>query len=243
MSFNPFTWDNTSRHVHSAVLTLELKGDKRNSIDVSKLSSDVWIKIPLNSATRDQKNQNFFTSNHTSRFHEINVDYENTLLQLEITPVNATVTLVIFVKFGRRPTIEEHDLNGTVSNNESCVWRRAHQSNGWERVCFSTREAPIAMFAQKPGKYYVEVRSQNSLIRPKQGQEESHFAQRSCVEVKSPPHAPFLGEKEIDFPTYDPRTDHNYTMRVALGSCVYWSDESDKWTTKGCKVRINSPAH
>ena len=61
MQFNPFTWDNTSGDVHSAVLTLELKDDKRNSIEVSKLSSDVLIKIPLNSAVSVQTNQSFFT--------------------------------------------------------------------------------------------------------------------------------------------------------------------------------------
>ena len=50
--FNPFTWDRTNERVHSDVLTLDLKDDKRKNVKVSQLSSDIFIKIPL----KDQVN-------------------------------------------------------------------------------------------------------------------------------------------------------------------------------------------
>ena len=241
MPFNPFTWDRTSQRVHSDVLTLDLKDDKRKMIQVSKLSSDVFIEIPLKNTSNSQENQHFFIKNETSRFHEINVDFEDTLMQLEITPENETVNLFIFMRFGHRPTTQEHDLNGTVSSNERCIWTRIQGKMEGQRGCSSNGLTPIQILAKRPGKYYLEVRSQNHFVKPKIRQKRSCFGhgrqKRSCVQVKDPPAPPPEGENITVVPVYDPRTDDNYTMRVALGSCVYWSDKRQMWTTEGCEVR------
>lgn len=244
MQFNPFTWGNRSRNIHSKVFTLDLKDDNKNSVEVLELSSDILIKIPLNSAGPAKKKQLYFTNNMTSRFHEITVAFPYSLIQLEITPMDAAVNLVIFVRFGYRPTIQEHDLNGTVSSNKWCIWRRVREKYEWERVCSLNGQAPIQVVSQKPGKYYVEVRSHEGLIKLNQGEERAHYGHGtqkvSCVDVKDPPPTPSKGKKEIGIPEYDPRTDTNYTMQAALVSCVYWSNKRQIWTTEGCKVRFDS---
>ena len=62
---------------------------------------------------------------------------------------------------------------------------------------------------------------------------------RSCVQVKDPPPTPSQGKNVSVLPMYDPAISRNYTMKVALGSCVFWSEEQEKWTAKGCQVSNN----
>ena len=225
--FNPYCWDNTCKRVHSDLLTLDLKDDKGKTINVSRLSNDVSIQIPLKNSSSDIEYQHFFIKNGASRFHEINVDFENETIQLQVRPEDEAVKLMIFMRFGYRPTSQEHDLNGTVSRTEWCIWTRLRRRMKWRRNCSSNGLTPIQVFVQKPGKYYVEVlRHENFAFYQKR--------QRSCMEVKRPPPTP--PQKVRGVPTYDPCTDHNYTMRVAMGSCVYWSAERQMWTTEGCKV-------
>lgn len=222
MSFNPFTWNQTSERVHSDVLTLQLKDDKRNTINISQLSSDICVKIPLKDTSSPEENTHLFTKDHSSRFHAIDVDYKDTFMQLEIAPEDPNIQLEVFMKFGSRPTIQEHDLNGTVSRNKWCIWRMQGETEA-ERVCAANRMNPIQFFAQKPGKYYVEVRFVTSDKR----------RTRSGVTPPTPPQS----KTATVVPEYDPSTDQKYSMRVALGSCVYWSDEWQTWTTEGCQVR------
>ena len=240
MQFNPFTWGNRSKNIHSKVLTLDLKDDKTNTVRVSQLSSGILIKIPLNNAGTAKKKQLDFTNNITSSFHEINAAFPYSLIQLEITPVDAATNLTIFMRFGHRPTIQEHDLNGTVSSNGWCIWRRVREKMEWQRVCSPNGNTSIEVFTEKSGKYYLEVRRQEGLIKPNQGQKGSpyeHGTQKlPCVKVKDPPPK---GEKE-PVPEYDPKTDTNYTIQATLISCVYWSYEREMWTTEGCKVRFDS---
>ena len=241
MPFNPFRWDKTSKMVHSDVLTMELKDNKSNTVKVSELSSDVLVKLPLKEAGSPTKSQTFFVKSGTSRFHVIKSDFGNVSIQLEITPKDASVNLSFFMRYGHRPTNKEHDLNGTLFGNEWCIWTRMQGENKRKRVCSSNRPAPIHIYAEKPGKYHIEVRNDKSLMKRKYRQKRSCFGhgreRRSCVEVKDPPPTPPNGKYVTVVPVYDPNTDHNYTMRVSLGSCVYWSKERQMWTTEGCQVR------
>ena len=244
MTFNPYTWDKTRKRIHSDVLTLELKDDKRKTIKVSQLPSDVTIKISLKEDYDVIENSHFFIKKNASRFHEIYVEYENTSIQLE---TQATVNLLIFMRFGSRPTSQEHELNGTVSRNEMCVWTRTQGKNDWKRLCSPNGTNLIHFLAQKAGKYYVEVRSHEGFVKPHQRQKRSCFEhgrqKRSCIEVKSPPPTPSQNKNVSVVPSYNPSTDHNYTLRVALASCVYWSDDRQMWTTEGCQVSLNQFNH
>ena len=94
--FNPFTWDRTSERVHSDVLKLDLRDDEGRNIKLSQLSSDIFIKIPLHEQVNALEKPHFFTKDGTSRYHEIKIDYANTLIKLEVTPDDAVVNLVYY---------------------------------------------------------------------------------------------------------------------------------------------------
>ena len=56
------------------------------------------------------------------------------------------------------------------------------------------------------------------------------------VGVKDPPPK---GSLSTVIPKYDPNTDVNYTLTITQSSCLYWSENIEKWTTEGCRVKLN----
>ena len=239
--FNPYTWDSTKQRVNSDVLALDLKDDTRKLIKVSNLSNNVIIVAPLQNQKVSFENWQYFTQNDNLRFHVIDVEYENTLIMLEITPIEANTNLFVYLRYGQRPTNEEHDLNATVSKSEKCVWSPgAHGRKDGKTKC-SQLTSPIETLAKRPGKYFLGVRGYNrsgtnSHKRAKRSCFGNRRQKRSCVEVKDPPLTSPKGKNLTVVPVYDSKSDQNYTLRVALGSCVFWSEEREKWITEGCQV-------
>ena len=242
--FNPFTWDNTRGRVDSDVLALDLKDSSRSLIKVSNLTEDIVIVTPLKPQQVSIQIPQYFTQNDNLRFHQIDVEYENTMIMLEITPNEASTSLFVYLQYGQRPTTQEHDINATVSKIETCIWTSAHDKAGGITKCSlnGLKTVPIETVARQPGRYFLGVQSYNTSVIPLKRRKRSCFGnkrqKRSCVQVKDPPPTPPQSENVTVVPEYDPITAKNYTLRVALGSCVYWSDELEKWTTDGCRVSI-----
>ncbi|KAL9965160.1 hypothetical protein ACROYT_G028923 [Oculina patagonica] len=236
--FNPFTWDKTRERVDSNVLSLDLKDDEQQVVRIEQLSSDVIIEIPLNDQSKPLKMSHFFTKNNSFSFHVITVDYENTIVQIDTAPKDESINLTIYIRFGHRPTIKEHDFNATISSNERCIWTKMVQD--FKNGCSSNYKNPIEFLPKKSGKYYLAVVTHSNSTKPQRRQKRSCFGQgrqkRSCVEVKSPPPSPPQSKNVSVVPVYEPSTDQNYTLRLAMGSCVYWSDMRQKWITDGCRV-------
>ena len=242
--FNPYTWDGTEKRVNSDVLALDLKDDSRKLIKVSNLSNDIIIITPLKPQTVFVENSKYFTPGDNLRFHEIDVEHENTLITVEITPDEASIILFVYLRYGQRPTTQEHDLNATVSRSEMCVWSPgAHGKKDGKTKCSLKRliGTPIETLVKRPGKYFLGVKSYNrSGTKSQKRLKRSCFGdrrhKRSCVEVKDPPPTPSQSKNVTVVPEYNSKTDQNYTLKVALGSCVFWSEEREMWISDGCKV-------
>ena len=242
-SFNPYTWDGTKERAGSDVVTLLLKNNDSKPIKVSNLTEDIVIVMPLKLQKISASEKSwYFTKNNDLRFHEINVKYENTLLMLEIKPQDPTVHLFVYMRFGQRPTTQDYDLNATISHDEKCVWMlSAHDKSEGQTVCSLNPHAPIQVLAERPGKYFLGLKNYNATVnlshkRDKRSCLGGRRRKRSCVEVKDPPPTPPRGENVSVMPVYDSTTDQKYTLKVVLGSCVYWSEKFDKWISSGCRV-------
>ena len=245
--FNPFTWDGTRKRVASDVLALDLKDDARKTIKVSDLSKDVVIVTPLKPQQISLQFPQYFTQNDNLRFHQIDVEFENTLIMLEITSQDPSVSLFVYMRYGQRPTTQMHDLNATISKRETCIWTaNGHNKSDGKTQCSSNgfSPVPIETVAQQPGRYFLGVQSYNTSVSSLKRQKRSCFGnkrqKRSHVDVKDPPPTPPRSKNVTVVPVYDPVTARNYTLRVALGSCVYWPEEQEKWTTDGCRVSSKS---
>ena len=76
ISFNPYTLDGIKERVGSDVITLKLKNNKRELIEVSNLSEDIVIVTPLKPDENFTKKANYFTRNDNLLFHEIDVRFK-----------------------------------------------------------------------------------------------------------------------------------------------------------------------
>ncbi|CAH3159289.1 unnamed protein product, partial [Pocillopora meandrina] len=212
----------------SDVVTLKLKNNKRELIKVSNLSEDIVIVTPLKPDENFTKIKNYFTRDDNLLFHVIEVRFENTWLMLEIKPQDPTVYMFVYMRFGQRPTTQDYDLNATISHGEKCVWvLSAHDKSEGQTVCSLNPHEPIQFLAERPGKYFLGLKHYNATVnlshkRGKRSCFGGRRRKRSCVEVKDAPPTPPQSENVFVMPVYDSTRDQNYTLKVALGSCVYW---------------------
>lgn len=230
--FNPYTWDYTRKRVHSDVLSLEIKDNQRKSIDISYLKSNINISLPLREENHALELEHFAKPQNL-HYHVVDVPFENTLMNIEIKPQTPKAQYFLYVKYERRPTTESYDWNQNVSS--SCVLREKSEYN-----CVSKT---VALVAQLPGSYFIGILGEKtpgrkSVTRKKRSCFGRGRQKRSCVEVKDPPPTPPQYKNKTVKPQYEALKDANYTLRVRLGGCVYWSPEQEKWVTDGCKVRF-----
>ena len=263
--FNPYTWDVTRELVDSDILALDLKDDERKLIKVSGLPNDVLIVTPLKPQQISLQIPQYFTQNDNLRFHQIDVKYENTLIMVEMASTDERVTLFVYMRHSQRPTTQVYDLNATISKQETCIWWNAQEKSFGRVKCSSNRftAVPIETVARQPGRYFLGIQSYNTSVTSLKRQKRSCFGnrrqkrscfgnsrqkrscfgnrrqKRSCVQVKDPPPTPPQSKNVSAVPVYDPAISRNYTMRVALGSCVFWSEKLQMWTTEGCQVSNN----
>ena len=240
LTFNPYSWNNSSKAIQSNIIGLELQSGN-TKINVSNLDDDIVIVIPISSPA-EQKNNTSSPSEHSFlQLDKMSIRSYNA--QLADVPVSIKMAVVekglftvnLYVKFGSRPTISSFDQNFTNTFKSVC----GNQTNDNQNLasCLPD-ESSMTVVPPNAGPLYVGL----LLLKNKSSggnsiQRRSCFGharqKRSCVGVKDPPPK---GVTKTVIPQYDPSTDVNYTMTITQSSCLYWSEDEDKWTSDGCKV-------
>ena len=238
VDFNPYSWDDSSKAVQSSLVSFELQSGKLK-VNVSNLDEDIVMVIPIASSPKNNTNgsevpeHSFLKPNKMSirsyyaELADIPVAIEMVILEEKV------VVIELFVKFGSRPTIDDFDQNSTISFNSTC-------GTGEERnqpSCVPEKSS-ITVVPSKPGRLYIGILFLGAKNTTEHSRERrscfGHGRQRrSCVGFKDPPPK---GVTKTVVPQYDPSTDLNYTMTITQSSCLYWSEDKDKWTSDGCKV-------
>ena len=240
LTFNPYSWNNSSKAIQSNVIGLELQSGN-TKINVSNLDDDIVMVIPISSPA-EQKNNTSSPSEHSFlKLDKMSIRSFNA--QLADVPVSIKMAVVekglftinLYVKFGSRPTISSFDQN--FANTFKSVCRNQTNDNQNLTSCLPD-ESSMTVVPPNAGPLYVGL----LLLKNKSSggnsiQRRSCFGharqKRSCVGVKDPPPK---GVTKTVIPQYDPSTDVNYTMTITQSSCLYWSEDEGKWTSDGCKV-------
>ena len=240
LTFNPYSWNNSSKAIQSNVIGLELQSGN-TKINVSNLDDDIVMVIPISSPA-EQKNNTSSPSEHSFlKLDKMSIRSYNA--QLADVPVSIKMAVVekglftvnLYVKFGSRPTISSFDHNFTNTFKSVC----GNQTNDNQNLtsCLPD-ESSMTVVPPNAGPLYVGLLLlKNKSSGGNSRQRRSCFGhgrqKRSCVGVKDPPPK---GVTKTVIPQYDPSTDVNYTMTITQSSCLYWSEDEDKWTSDGCKV-------
>ena len=238
IKFNPFIWDRSSELVQSSIISLELQSGDTETIAVADLDSDIEIIIPLNRVpvnTSDPTEHSFLKPRKISS-HKYHSEMPGLPVSLKLGTQAKDITIEIFVKFGFKPTIEEFDYNFVVQFNST----RESQTDSENIDKSSLQETSVALMPSDESLLYVSLlflgaKNVSEHSRKRRSCFGHGRERRSCVGVKDPPPK---GISKKFIPQYDPLTDVNYTLTITQSSCLYWSEDVEKWTSYGCKVNV-----
>lgn len=240
LTFNPYSWNNSSKAIQSNIIGLELQSGN-TKINVSNLDDDIVMVIPISSPAEQKNNTSSPSEYSFLKLDKMSIRSYNA--QVADVPVSIKMAVVekglftvnLYVKFGSRPTISSFDQNFTNTFKSVC----GNQTNDNQNLasCLPD-ESSMTVVPPNAGPLYVGLLLlQNKSSGGNSIQKRSCFGharqKRSCVGVKDPPPK---GVTKTVIPQYDPSTDVNYTMTITQSSCLYWSEDEDKWTSDGCKV-------
>ena len=235
VNFNPFTWDNSSKKIKSSVTSLNLQSGNGKKINISNLDSDIEIVIPISSAPTNTSNgtEHYFLKPNRMSFRSYYAELADVPVSIKIGVQEEDIVIELFVKFGKRPTIEDFDHNFTVTS--TCRNQTTHKQNGTSCVL---EQKSLTVVPPEPIRLYIGlmfpgVKDINEHSRRRRSCFGHGRERRSCVGVKDPPQK---GVTETVIPEYDPSTDLNYTFIITQSSCLYWSEDKEKWSSKGCRV-------
>ena len=239
VNFNPYSWDKSSKAIQSGVTSFELQSDNATKVNISNLYEDIVMVIPIarppknNTNTGDVSDHSFLKPNKMS-IRSYNVELADVPVSITMS-VSFVVVVEVFVKFGSRPAIDNFDLNFTVPFKLMCKNKTDGERN--KTHCLPDKRS-ITVVPTKPGLIfvgilYLGVKSSATHSRQRRSCFGHGRQRRSCVGVKDPPPR---GVTKTVIPQYDPSTDVNYTMSITQSSCLYFSEDKDKWTSDGCKV-------
>ena len=235
VNFNPFTWDSSSKKIKSSVTSLNLQTDNGKKINVSNLDSDIEIVIPISSPPTNTSNgtEHYFLKPNRMSFRSYYAELADVPVSIKIGVPEEGMVIEIFVKFGKRPTIEDFDHNFTVTS--TCRNQTTHKQNGTSCVLEqnSLTVVPLVQIRLYIGMLFLGVKDVNEHSRRRRSCFGHRRERRSCVGVKDPP--PKRVTKTV-IPQYDSSTDVNYTFSITQSSCLYWSEDKEKWTSDGCRV-------
>ena len=235
VNFNPFTWHNSSKKIKSSVTSLSLQGGNGKKINVSNLDSDIEIVIPISSPPTNNSNgtkHDFLKPNKMS-FRSYYAELADVPVSIKVRVLKEGIVIELFVKFGKRPTIKDFDHNFTIlstcknqtnakQNRTSCVLE--------ENSLTVVPSVPVRLYI---GLLFLGAKDVNEHSRTRRSCFGHGRERRSCVGVKDPPPK---GVTKTVIPQYDSSTDVNYTFDITQSSCLYWSENREKWTSDGCRV-------
>ena len=253
--YNPFYWDNTSKSITSAVVDFSIKRDG-TAFHISNLKEPFELYIPLIQQQKQKKVGAFFVKSskmfENIRYHKITIPSDKAIAIIDIVPAGSNL-LKVFIGAGVRPTPKNYSFSSHVPHYGNC--RNSVPVTGRQQ-CRSISRYRLLISSNltgATGDYYIGILFHGNYSNGRTVNEAStkidfhakrqlrsvcnskgHRKKRFCVEVKDPPTKPPPTPRIIE-PTYNLH-DVNYTMSVSISSCLYWSNQEQQWTSKGCKV-------
>ena len=237
-TFNPYRWHKSHENIKSEIVSLDFTDENGAAIPIEGDNLEIDVRIPLNSL--DSSSNTFFVSPLTMRYHTVELTDISDSMILEVKPINRSLIMVVYVKKGERPTLENYNYSVIVPDYTSCKWKEVDGD-----LVAKCERSPYEVMStaefNETGLYYVgvlyferdQLKSNHSRTR------RSCFGRgkqkRDCVEPKPPPVKDAVPNRTL---IYNPTTDQNYSVKVRKYSCYYFALTQDEWRKDGCKVSI-----
>ena len=192
---NFYHWDSTADLITSRVLEIDLRGDSSEVLKVQNLTSDIQLEIQFSEEAPETESSPAKTVSFVKpglmQYHRIEVTEVQASYQITITTEGS---VNVFLKFGSKPSVEDHERNYTIPDFSSCT-RRNGTAEQEEYNCtrhpqqlFLTRD-----FLKRTGVHYIgilysrNISADNYPLRKRRACFSTTRAKRSCVEIRTPP--------------------------------------------------------
>ena len=224
-------------------MDLTLKMDNGTVVDASNLMTPVEIRLPVGQRSADAAEllKPSFARIGEMKYRTFSIPSDDVPVLLTIMP-DGNRSVIVYVSPKARPTPTSFNVTTSLPNKTLCKTNSVALNCGREAYTFPVSSSMTGA----SGLHYVGVKLLDSDVRSdeKQNQRsrrdcEGHNGRRkrSCIGVKDPPTTVPPTTKILIRPTYNAATDGNYTFSVNVPSCQYWSNEDERWTEEGCRVR------
>lgn len=248
---NPYSVDQAFDKINSKVVSLILKDDRGKIINISNLTSDISLTVPLTKTGNDTPQVEEYSVPEFMMYRVFTENQGNSLAKFSLD-LDRPAPFEVYVKYGATPTKQDYDYFTTL--DKGTCQNETQSCNVSHHVWFD---------AERPGKYFIglvqkstvrERRSASKIGSPKNNlklndaprertrrslPQLDNSDENLCVKFKDPP-TPQTVNVTIKMPPYDPKTSVNFTFEVDSVGCLYWSETKEQWTSEGCKVRTIS---
>ena len=232
-SFVPYSWHPSAARLTSGVSSLEVKNSTGHLLIMTELTTPITIKI-RNNHNLLNISQTHSVGARNTLFHKINVTHLGMALILKVRPEKNKTELFVTLKFGKRPSANNSDINATIPNFSSCV----HAPSGSYVNCSSD---PYVVFVnskviKKTGAYFIGIQVKSKSPSRKRRCSGQGRSTRACVQYKEVPEADDIETGQSPSDPQFSKGNENFTIRVMPAACLYWNTEISKWSYDGCKV-------
>ena len=199
---------------------------------MDNLSKPFELHIPYSETNRGlrAKKQPLFLQPGKLRYHTFVIPTENHFVSLRIATVGDRQ---LAVYFGRdfKPTVSNYTFVINLPDVSSCYGNNSHRLSN----CSDDIHA-LKLNGYAPGLYYVGIILVPPAARFRRScSRNGRRTKRFCVQVKDPPTTPPPTPRIITM-RYNATTDVIYTFSVKIGACLFWSEQEERWSSKGCQV-------
>ena len=219
----------------------------RQVINISNLAEEIDLEIPFAQLTPVSAPDVFFKQNDNAsiQYHTFEVDDTNKAMEFNVKPLEKQEQLTILVKYGKKPTLSEHDLQAKLPNFSSCSFPviLPFENN-------NCTENPYSIFLPttyltEVGTYYIGVKYEGTPGNHSRKRRDCGGGGRfkrslDCIQYKDPPPTqPSNGKFANGQQSYDKSKHSNYTMESLGLGCNYWNPSANQFSGGGCRVRLN----
>ena len=202
-------------------------------LQISNLREPIKLSIPIKESKETESAQDhYFVNSSVIRYHKVKVRSVLETVLVTIKPDNGAL-LDVFVTAGVKPNAENYTFTRRIpdySDNTSCL--------GTGFLNCAINPYMFKFSSNFTGDHFIGIRLVYDRTKPVlKSTAKSHVRRkRWWINVKEPPTTPISPIKAV--PKYNSKTDVNYSMSVKIGTCLYWAENKQDWTSEGCKVLI-----
>lgn len=207
-------------------------------VEVANLKHPIELQIPhkqkMGQSTFKNPRHSFLKPG-VFQYHTVVIPSKEYAVSLKIATMEGR-RLTVYLGREFKPNATNYTSMFSLPDFSSC-----QKSKSKEKRSCSFDPHTVKLVSNDSGLYFVGIKLvdvqdlSNTMLR-RSCTENNKRRKRSCVQIKDSPTTP-PPTANIIRPQYNARTDINYTFLVTMGTCLYWSEEENKWSSSGCKVR------